>query len=74
MDDLLEDRQRPCAMDGGAPGLVATESELEILSDFLRTRDFRQLRADHPPLAGGRPLTVELHRAPNGDVAMTFLK
>lgn len=64
MDELLEDRLRPCAAEGG--GLAGAEAELELLVDFLETQDFKQLRADQPDLAGGRPLTVELHRDSKG--------
>ncbi len=72
MDELLEDRLKPCAADGGGPGLVAAELEIELLTDFLRTQDFRQVRADHPHLAGGHPITVELHRTPDGRVTITL--
>jgi len=64
MDDLLEDRLKPCAAEGG--GLEAAEYELALLADFLQTQDFRRLRADQPDLAGGHPVTIELYRATDG--------
>lgn len=64
MDDLLEDRLKPCAADGG--GLEAAESQLTLLADFLQTHDFRRLRADQPDLAGGHSVTIELHRTTDG--------
>jgi hypothetical protein len=64
VEELLEDRQRPCAAEGG--GLEDAEAELTLLTDFLEGHDFRRLRADQPDLAGGHALTVELHRTPEG--------
>ena len=64
-DALIEDRLRPCAADGG--GLADDEARLELLTDFLETHDFAALRAAHPELAGGRPVTVEILRGRAGE-------
>lgn len=38
--------------------------ELDLLTGFLESQDFRKLRSERPELAGERDLYVELTRAP----------
>ncbi len=71
MDDLLEDRLKPCAAEGG--GLEGAEAELSLLTDFLEGHDFRELRGDHPELAGGSTVTVELYRTAEGAASWRHL-
>ena len=65
-DALIDDCLKPCAAEGG--GLERAEAELALLAEFLETHDFKRLRADHPELAGGHPVTLVITRAPDGRV------
>jgi hypothetical protein len=38
--------------------------DLDLVTGFLESHDFRKLRSERPELAGGRDLYVELTRAP----------
>jgi hypothetical protein len=49
--------------------------DLDLLSGFLESQDFRKLRSERPELAGGRDLYVELTRAPQeGRFALTMVR
>ena len=50
----------------GTESCAGLEQVLELLDDFLATTDFRQLRHDHPELAGGTPCRVRVYRTPDG--------